>query len=39
MRKRKIMSKKKDRKVFSTTANTTRKINISSSGSRGGIRL
>ena len=37
--KRKTMKPKKDKKVFTNTANKTKKINVSPKNSRGGIRL
>lgn len=37
--KRKKMKQKKDKKVFTNTANKTKKMNISPKNSRGGIRL
>lgn len=36
---RRKMPKRKDKKVFRRTATATRKINLSPSGMRGGIRL
>lgn len=37
--KRKAMKPKKDKKVFTNTANKIKKMNISPKNSRGGIRL
>lgn len=37
--KRKAMKKKKDKKVFTQTANHVKKINVEPKLSRGGIRL
>lgn len=37
--KRKAMKPKTDKKVFTNTANKTKKVNISPRNSRGGIRL
>lgn len=37
--KRKAMKPKKDKKVYTQTANTVKKINVKPKLSRGGIRL
>lgn len=39
MAKRKKMPKRKDKQIFKRTAVATRKINLSPSAMRGGIRL
>lgn len=39
MAKRRKMPKRKDKKIFKRTAVATRKINLSPSAMRGGIRL
>ena len=39
MAKRKSMSKKKDKVVYTQTANKVKKINVKPKMSRGGIRL
>ena len=36
---RKAMSRRKDKKVFTETANTVKKINVAPKISRGGIRM
>lgn len=36
---RKLMKKRKDRKVFSKTANKTKSVNVKPVSMRGGIRL
>lgn len=37
--KRKAMRRKKDKRVFTQTANTVKKVNVAPKLSRGGIRL